>query len=229
MSVSLTHYSFTTPKEAFMMKRFDVRMVGGILAIIVGILLLLQNFGILGVVVALIWALIFAAAGLVFLYVFVTDRVNWWAVIPGLALLGIAALIALDEFWPQVGDAVGGTLFLGALGLAFWIIYFINREHWWAVIPGGVMFTLALVTIVSYVLGGGWAGGAFFVGLGLTFGLLYFLPTPRGRMKWALIPAAVLVVMGVLITAVATGGLAFLGGAILILIGLYVIFRMFRS
>jgi hypothetical protein len=212
-----------------MMKKLDVRMIGGILAIIVGILLLLQNFGILGVVVALIWALIFAAAGLVFLYVFVTDRVNWWAVIPGLALLGIAALIALDEFWPQVGDAVGGTLFLGALGLAFWIIYFINREHWWAVIPGGVMFTLALVTIVSYVLGGGWAGGAFFVGLGLTFGLLYFLPTPRGRMKWALIPAAVLVVMGVLITAVATGGLAFLGGAILILIGLYVIFRMFRS
>jgi hypothetical protein len=212
-----------------MMKRFDVRMVGGILAIIVGILLLLQNFGILGVVVALIWALIFAAAGLVFLYVFVTDRVNWWAVIPGLALLGIAALIALDEFWPQVGDAVGGTLFLGALGLAFWIIYFINREHWWAVIPGGVLFTLALVTVASYVLGGDWAGGVFFLGLGATFGLIYFIPTPHGRMKWALIPAAVLVVMGVLITAVATGGLAFLGGAILILIGLYFLFRMFRA
>jgi hypothetical protein len=212
-----------------MMKRFDVRMVGGILAIIVGILLLLQNFGILGVVVALIWALIFAAAGLVFLYVFVTDRANWWAVIPGLALLGIAALIALDEFWPQVGDAVGGTLFLGALGLAFWIIYFINREHWWAVIPGGVLFTLALVTVASYVLGGDWAGGVFFLGLGATFGLLYFVPTPHGRMKWALIPAAVLVVMGVLITAVATGGLAFLGGAILILIGLYFLFRMFRA
>jgi hypothetical protein len=212
-----------------MMKRFDVRMVGGILAIIVGILLLLQNFGILGVVVALIWALIFAAAGLVFLYVFVTDRANWWAVIPGLALLGIAALIALDEFWPQVGDAVGGTLFLGALGLAFWIIYFINREHWWAVIPGGVLFTLALVTVASYVLGGDWAGGVFFLGLGATFGLLYFVPTPHGRMKWALIPAAVLVVMGVLITAVATGGLAFLGGAILILIGLYFLSRMFRA
>jgi hypothetical protein len=212
-----------------MMKKLDVRMLGGILAIIVGILLLLQNFGILGVVVALIWALIFAAAGLVFLYVFVTDRVNWWAVIPGLALLGIATLIALDEFWPQVGDAVGGTLFLGALGLAFWIIYFINREHWWAVIPGGVLFTLALVTVASYVLGGDWAGGVFFLGLGATFGLLYFVPTPHGRMKWALIPAAVLLVMGVLITAVATGGLAFLGGAVLILIGLYFFFRMFRA
>jgi hypothetical protein len=48
-------------------------------------------------------------------------------------------------------------------------------------------------------------------------------------MKWALIPAAVLLVMGVLITAVATGGLAFLGGAALILVGLYVLFRMFVS
>jgi hypothetical protein len=212
-----------------MLKRFDVRAIGGLLLIIAGILLLLQNLGIFEVIVALIWALIFAAGGLVFLYMFLTNRANWWAIIPGFALLGLAALIALDEFLPQVGDTLGGMIFLGGIGLAFWVIYFLNREHWWAVIPGGVMFTLALVTIVSYVLGGGWAGGAFFVGLGLTFGLLYLLPTPHGRMKWALIPAAVLVAMGVLITAATTGGFAFLAGAVLILIGLYVIFRMFRS
>jgi len=212
-----------------MMKKLDVRMVGGILAIIVGILLLLQNFGILGVVVALIWALIFAAAVLVFLYVFVTDRVNWWAVIPGLALLGIAALIALDEFWPQVGDAVGGTLFLGALGLAFWIIYFINREHWWAVIPGGVLFTLALIAGLSPIYEGPAMGGVFFLGLGLTFGLLSFLPTPRARMKWALIPAAVLVVIGLLITAITTRILDLLFAAALILVGLYLLLRVFRA
>jgi hypothetical protein len=211
------------------MKRFDVRAIGGILLIIVGILLLLQNIGIFVGVVALIWTLIFAAGGAIFLYMFLTNRANWWAIIPGLALLGIAALIALDEFWPQVGEVLGGTIFLGGIGLSFWIIYLTKREHWWAVIPGGVMFTLALVTIASYVLGGGWAGGLFFVGLGLTFVLLYFVPTPQGRMKWALIPAAVLVAMGVLITAVTTGSLAFLGGAILILAGLYLLFRMFRS
>jgi hypothetical protein len=213
-----------------MMKRFDVRAIGGILLIIVGILLLLQNLGIFEVLVALIWALIFAAAGLVFLYVFLTNqRTNWWAIIPGFALLGVAALIALDEFFPRVGDALGGAIFLGGIGLAFWVIYFLHRQHWWAAIPGGVMFTLALVTVASYALGGDWAGGVFFLGLGATFGLLYFVPTPHGRMKWALIPAAVLLVMGVLVTAVATGGLAFLGGAILILIGLYFLFRMFRA
>jgi hypothetical protein len=212
------------------MKRLDVRAIGGILLIIVGILLLLQNLGVFEVIVALVWSLLFAAGGLIFLYMFLTERTrNWWAVIPGFALVGLAALILLDELFPRVGEALGGAIFLGGIGLAFWVIYFIKREHWWAVIPGGVMFTLALVTIVSYVLGGGWAGGAFFVGLGLTFGLLYFLPTPQGRMKWALILAAVLVVMGVLVTAATIGSLACLGGAVLILVGLYLLFRMFRS
>ncbi len=211
------------------MRRFDVRAIGGILLIIVGILLLLQNIGVFAGIVALIWALIFVAGGLIFLYMFLTNRSQWWAIIPGFALLGLSALIALDELLPSVADILGGMIFLGATGLAFWVIYFLNRERWWAIIPGGVMFTLALVTVVSYVLGGDWAGGAFFVGLGLTFGLLYLVPTPQGRMKWALIPAAVLMVMGVLVTAAATGGLALLAGAALILIGLYVIFRMFRS
>ena len=69
------------------MKRFDVRAIGGILLIIAGILLLLQNLGVFEVVVALVWALVFAAGGLVFLYLFMTERTRyWWAVIPGLGL-----------------------------------------------------------------------------------------------------------------------------------------------
>jgi hypothetical protein len=212
------------------MKRFDVSTIGGILLIVAGALLLFQSFGVLGIVVTLTWALLFAAGGLIFLYLFLTERTRyWWAVIPGFALLGLAALIILDEFFPRVGDVLGGTIFLGGVGLAFWVIYFLKREFWWAVIPGGVMFTLALVTAVSYAPGGDWVGGAFFVGLGLTFGLLYFLPTPQGRMKWALIPAAVLLVMGALVTAATTGSFACLGGVALILAGLYLLFRMFRS
>lgn len=211
------------------MKRFDVRTVGAILLIIVGILLLLQNFGILKIVVALIWSLIFGIGGLIFLYMFRANRSQWWAVIPGFALLGLAALIVLDEFFPRVGNTLGGMIFLGGIGLAFWVIYFVKREHWWAVIPGGVLFTLALVIGLSSVFEGAAMGGGFFLGLGLTFVLLYFVPTPHGRMKWALIPAAVLVVMGVLITAITTGILDFLFAAALILVGLYLLFRMFGS
>ena len=214
------------------MKRFDVRTVntvGAILLIVVGILLLLQNVGILVGVVALTWSLIFGAGGAVFLYVFLTNRVHWWAVIPGFALLGLAALITLDQFLPRVGDALGGTIFLGGIGLAFWVIYFLNREHWWAVIPGGVMFTVALVAGLDAVFEGAETGGVLFLGLGLTFGLLSLLPTPQGRMRWAIIPAAVLLVMGLLITAATTGILEYLWPAALIVVGLYLLFRMFRS
>lgn len=212
------------------MKRFDVRTVGAILLIVVGILLLLQNLGILVGIVALIWSLIFAAGGAIFLYMFLTERTRyWWAVIPGFALLGLAALISLDQFLPQVGDVLGGTIFLGGIGLAFWVIYFLKREFWWAIIPGGVMFTIALVAGLSSIFEGAETGGVLFLGLGLTFGLLSLLPTPQGRMRWALIPSAVLVVMGVLITAAATGSLAYLGGAVLILVGLYFLFRIFVS
>ena len=214
------------------MKRFDARTVntvGAILLIGVGILLLLQNFGILGGIVALIWSLIFGVGGLIFLYMFLTNRTQWWAIIPGFTLLGLAALIALDQFLPRVGDALGGTIFLGGIGLAFWVIYFLNREHWWAVIPGGVMFTVALVAGLDAVFEGAETGGVLFLGLGLTFGLLYFLPTPYRQMKGAVIPAGVLLVVGLLSTARTTGILEYLWPAALIVVGLYLLFRMFRS
>ncbi len=211
------------------MKRFDVRTVAAILLIVVGILLLLQNVGILVGVVALIWSLIFAAGGLVFLYVFLTNRVHWWALIPGFALLSIAALIALDQFLPRVGDALGGTIVLGGIGLAFWVIYFLNREHWWAVIPGGVLATLALIVGLESVFEGDEIAGILFLGLGLTFGVLYFLPSPQGRMKWAIFPAAILLVMGLLFTVAAIGAFQYLGAVALIVAGLYLLYRMFRS
>ena len=214
------------------MKRFDVRTVntvGAILLIVVGILLLLQNLGILVGIVALIWSLLFGIVGAVSLYNFLTNRANWWTVILGLALLGLAARIALDQFWPQVGDALGGTLFLGGIGLGFWVVYFVNREHWWAVIPGGVMFTVALVAGLDAVFEGAETGGVLFLGLGLTFGLLYFLPTPYRQMKGAVIPAIVLLMVGLLSTAATTGVLEYLWAIALIVVGLYLLFRMFRS
>ena len=210
------------------MRRFEVHVVGGILLIAAGVLFLLQNFGILAVG-AYAWPLLFGASGAVFLYVFLTNRANWWAVIPGLVLLSLAALIALDQFAPEVGETWGGAIFLGGIGLAFWVVYFVKREHWWAIIPGGVLLTLALVAGLSSVLEGVEMGGVFFLGLGLTFGLLSLLPTSEGRMKWALIPAGVLLAMGLLISAAATAVFNYLWPAALILVGLYLIFRTFGS
>jgi hypothetical protein len=211
------------------MKRPETRVVGAILLIAVGVLLLLQNAGIVVGALGLLWALLFGAGGAMFLYVFLTDREQWWAVIPAFALLGLAGTIVLNELIPEGGGAWAGMVFLLGIGASFWVIYFVNREHWWAVIPGGVLITLALVTGLSSVFEGAEMGGVFFLGLALTFGLLSFLQTPEGRMKWALIPAAVMFAMGVVTTAAATEIFKYVWPAVLVLAGVYLIFRALTS
>ena len=209
-------------------KWFESPIVWGVLLIALGVLFLLQTFGILGWLLTLVWVFLFGAAGAAFLFVFLMDRAHWWAVIPGFTMLSLAALIALNWLFPKVGETLGGTLFLGGIGLGFWVVYFVKREHWWAVIPGGVMLTVALVAGLSSVVEGVATGGVLFLGIGLTFGLLSIVPTPQGRIKWALVPAAVLLVMGLLMTAAATP-LIKLWPAALILAGLYSLFRAFSS
>lgn len=176
----------------------------GALLIVLGLLFLLQNFGVFGGLENVIWLVLFGAGGLAFLWVFFSNQEHWWAIIPGFTLLGLALLIGFGE---RLG-AWGGALFLGAIGLSFWVIYLLHREHWWAIIPGGALVTLALVAGLSDVMPdeGMAIGGILFLGFALTFLLVYLAPTPQGRMKWALIPAGILGVMGVLMM-LSLGGL----------------------
>ncbi len=208
------------------MKEMRVRIMIGLLLVVVGVIYLLQSFGVIGGAVSLIWTVLFATGGLFFLYIYFSERANWWAIIPGFVLLAISAIIGLETFVPIEGDSWLGALFLGSIGTAFWVIYLTNREHWWAIIPGGVLFTLAAVAGLSSMLPGMETGGLFFLGLGLTFGLLAFLPTPKDDTKWALIPAAVMLVMGLIIIFAAVELLNLIWPLGLIAGGLYLIYRV---
>jgi hypothetical protein len=211
------------------MRKLGFRVLLGLLLIVGGVLFLLDSLGIMAVEVVL-WPLFIGIASLVFLVVFLTaPQSNWWAAIPGFVLLGLTGTIALDQLAPEVGETWGGALFLGGIALAFWVIYLVNREQWWAVIPGGVLLTLALVAGLSEVLEGVEMGGIFFLGLGLTFGLLALLPTPEGRLTWSIIPAIVLLVMGALVTAAAAELINYVWPAALVLGGLYLLYRTFSS
>ena len=208
-------------------RRFDSRLVWGLLLIVGGTLFLLQNFNIIRGA-DIFWAAVFGVAGIGFVWTFVTDRAtHWWALIPGFALVGISALLTLGVLAPELEDSLGGPLFLGALSLSFWLIYFNNRQYWWAVIPGGTLLTLAIVAGTENLFGDFETGGVFFLGLALTFALLALVPTPQGRMRWALIPAGVLLVMGVLLFATLTRAVEFVWPAALIAVGLFLIVRTF--
>ena len=186
-----------------------------------GVVFLLQNFGVLSGIANLVWVVLFGLGGLAFLWVFITNNEQWWALIPGFTLLGLAGLIGF-------GDRLGewaAALFLAAIGLSFWLIYAVRRDFWWAIIPGGALFSVALLVALSDVMKGEAAVGVFFLGLAATFGLVSQVSTPEGKMKWALIPAAVLAIMGFLFLLTLGGLMNYVWAVALILGGAFLIWR----
>lgn len=211
------------------MNRQGLRILISIFLIGMGILALLSNLNMLPVNLfntQWLWMAVFGFIGIVFLGVFIGNiRDQWWAVIPGLTLIGLALLVGVPAFQGQSG----GGLFLGMIGLSFLVIYLTHREFWWAIIPGGVLLTLALIAGISNPDNGMAMGGFFFLGLALTFILLYLLPNPAGRMQWALWPAGALGVMGVLILTGASGLAQFVWPLVLILFGGWMVYRAMRK
>jgi hypothetical protein len=202
-----------------MPKRVDPAIVGGLVLILTGALYLLQSLGLLDNVGDVFWGAIFLSAGALFLFAYFTG--SWWAAIPGCTLAGIGALILL----PDSLDEFGGALFLGSIGIAFWLVYATApRERWWALIPAGVLTVLAVVTFLPEFIGGRASGSIFFFGLALTFALVALL----AGMKWAWYPAAVLGAIG-LVSLLALESLSnYIWAAALILAGGFFIFRAMR-
>jgi hypothetical protein len=209
------------------MKRFDLRIIWGGLLICAGGLFLLYEMNLIPSAWDFVWGLLFGVSGCVFLYAFWSNRAQWWTLIPGLGLISLAVLIVLDALLP--GADWLGAIFLAGIGLSFWLIYAINTENWWAVIPGGVLVTLAIVAGVDPFVEGDIGGGIFMFGLGLTFGLLGVLPIQDGRMKWAFIPAVVLIIIGFFLISPLLPYVNYIWPLALIILGGYFIIRNLRS
>jgi len=206
------------------MKGIESRTFWGILLILGGLLFLGQSLGLM--MLNNLWPVVFAVPGIVFLYTFVRQRENWWAAMPGMALLGIGTLIAFEQIFPRANDAWGGAIFLGSLAVAFLAVYLRTAgREWWAIIPAGVLGTLTSTILLEPFLGDRFTGGLFMLGLAATFALVYLLPTPAGRMRWAVYPACILGGIGVLTVIAATQIMRVLGPLAIIGFGLYLILR----
>ncbi len=206
------------------MKLLRSQVVWGILLILVGVLFLLESLALLQL--GAIWAVLFALGGLAFGYTAAENRNNWWAAIPAMALLGVAALIGINVLLPALGDQWGAAVFLGALSLAFWLIYLrTDRQEWWALIPGGVLLSLAAAIALEPFVTGEAFVGLFMLGMGLTFVLVYLLPSDTERMGWALFPAGILALIGIIFLSALTELGNLIWPLVLILVGAYVLIR----
>jgi hypothetical protein len=202
------------------MKRFDYRILIGAALILGGILMLLDQTGVLKGATNLFWAGILAVGAAIFLFWFFSDRSKWWAAIPGFTLAGLAASSLLLD---RIGW--GGLALLGGIGLGFWAVYFAGRERWWAIIPGGVLLTLGITSVMSDAYGVMYSGGVFLVGLGITFVLVALL----AKMKWAFIPAAVLLLLGFFLGTPFVGVMAYVWIGVLLVAGAILVISAFLS
>ncbi|HTX79949.1 MAG TPA: hypothetical protein VMC62_09785 [Longilinea sp.] len=208
------------------MKPFNWRALIGIVLVVIGGLSFLQGFNVIhlhGDIWGMSFAVLFAAIGAAFLYVMASNRLNWWAAIPGFALLGLAALILLAMV-PGFPGVYGGAIFMASISLGFLVVYLMDRRNWWAIIPGGSVLSVA-VMIALTPFGGNLAVGVMFFGMGVTFAALTLLPVAGTRMSWAWIPALALFLMGVFFLFLQGATAALVAPVALILVGGFLLVR----
>jgi hypothetical protein len=212
------------------MKKFSslfFPIVGGLLLVALGVLLFLNNLNVINLDWSLLVGPVFALGGLVFLFVFFFDRKNWWALIPAFTLIGLGVINLLDTLKVPLAETLSEAILFFAIGLSFWLIYIINSSNWWAIIPGGVLWSLAAGTLLPEET---WLSrGVFFLGLGLTFLLVYLLPKAEGRMKWTLYPAAALFLVGLLASIGASNWIKFIWPVTLLAAGIVLLFSAIRK
>jgi hypothetical protein len=189
-----------------------------------GILLLLQNLGYLDNLSPYLWTVALGIAGIAFYVGYFMDRSRWWALIPGTVLIGIAAVTVVSTLNSPLAGTLEGVIVLGSVALAFLLVYATHREFWWALIPAGVLTTLAVVAGLEDRTSGVTTGAIFFAGMGVTF-LIVFLAT---RMRWALIPAAALGVFAALLLIGFGQFFDYIWPIALIAVGLFLLFRVWR-
>ncbi|MBA4376340.1 MAG: hypothetical protein C0401_09240 [Anaerolinea sp.] len=210
------------------MKNNSKQVLFGVLLVLAGIVFLIQQLFHLPVG-GLFVSLFFAAGGVVFLYVVFRNHKNWWAFIPGFTLLGLGALIASGDLFPEFSNQFGASLFLGSIALSFIAILLVKSSNWWAVIPAGALATLALIAGIQN--GDGLLqGGLFFLGIGATFAAVGLLPVGQ-KEKWPWIPAAICFVLGTLIMigsgALVNSVFGWIWAVAFLSVGIYLVVRSF--
>ena len=148
--------------------------------------------------------------------------------IPGCIMLGLAVMILNSEN-KFISDALASALFMFSIGLPFLLIYLVDRRLWWALIPGGVLCLIAVITLLtgSGAISSTTITASMLFGLAVVFGVLRYATRANPLMGWATWVAIILAGIGVLVLFSGPVAVAVIGPAILIGMGLFLLARVY--
>jgi hypothetical protein len=162
-----------------------------------------------------------------FLVVYLNNRTRTWSLLVAyiLAVLGIAPLMATGGR----DAAYYGPIFLFAVALPFFIVYFRSPENWWAIIPAGSVTVIAIIAALA-ISGwirnaneAGYANALLMGGLAVAFAVVWL----RHDKAWAKVVTIVLAVVAVASAFFASASQIFWPVAI-ILVGVYLFYTALR-
>ncbi len=98
-------------------------LILGAILIATGFLFLLNNYEIITLDWDFLMGPLFGLGGLIFLLVFMVNTDDWWALLPGMALISLGLIIFMGQ--SDFENDWVGALFLGMLGLSYLFNLFI--------------------------------------------------------------------------------------------------------
>jgi hypothetical protein len=132
---------------------------------------------------------------------YLTDRTDLLLAIPAYILFALTAISGLALADVLMGELIA-TLVLSLIGLPFLVVFLVNRsQNWWALIPAYVMFSIAVMIFLIGigVLNDAWIALYVLSSIGIPFLVVYLINRTNW---WALIPAYVMFVIGIMVTLI---------------------------
>ncbi len=166
-----------------------------------------------------------------FLAVYLFNRSRKWALITATSLAVIGAM-PLVQYLPN-GDLEGPIVML-LFVLPFLVTFFLSVKNWWALIPAGFFASVGLVALLNSIFPDatsihfgpivlGIYTGVLFLGIAITFGILWLLRASRPT-AWAIYPAIGCVIFAILASLFSQKYEDFLPALALLIIGGAMIF-----
>ena len=144
-----------------------------------------------------LWVGVFAIGGLLAFIMYWGDREDWRLLLTTYGTWVFAAILALILLNVLTGAWIP-LFILTAIALPFLAVYYRDRAQWWALIPGYVLIVIALIVVFSDL---GWISEAWVATIilfAIAAPFLYIFLRDR-RMWWALIPAYVMLAVGLMV------------------------------
>lgn len=174
----------------------------------------------------IIGSFVLTLIGVPFLVVYLRNREHWWALIPAFIMLVIALMLFLTTL-NILSDDLIAPFILFAIAIPFLVVYYRNREHWWALIPAYVMLVIGTMVglIETGILGDMMIPAYVNLAIAAPFFVVYFRNTENW---WALIPGGIMGLVGLGFLLSEPLG-QFLVPAALILAGAWLLVRQFTK